>query len=77
MGKKCFKGADDECWKSNRNNMIELEYTEVTEQFKSWMDLASSIFGGLDLCALDVLYKQDTGEYHILELNDTGINNYL
>jgi len=35
------------------------------------MDLASNIFGGLDIMALDVLHCEKDDSYHILELNCT------
>jgi len=46
---------------------------EVTEQYKLWIDECSQLFGGLDICALDLLHSEKEGRDYILELNDTAI----
>jgi len=58
-------------WKTNRGASL-LESVPVTEQYKLWIDEASKLFGGLDICALDVIHSTSGKEY-ILELNDTSI----
>lgn len=60
-------------WKGNVGNSSVNEDAEVTEQFKIWIDAASSIFGGLEICALDLVHDQKTDSFKILELNGTAI----
>lgn len=42
---------------------------EVTEQYKLWIDECAKLFGGLDICALDLLHSKETDKVYILELN--------
>ncbi|KAL3306977.1 synaptotagmin C2 domain protein, Syn1, partial [Cichlidogyrus casuarinus] len=44
-------------WKSNVGSSI-IERSQVTEQFKLWLDEASKIFDGLDICGLEVLLSK-------------------
>jgi glutathione synthase/RimK-type ligase-like ATP-grasp enzyme len=37
-----------------------------------WADEASRIFGGLDICTVDVLHSQKDGKEYILEVNGTS-----
>eukprot|EP00051_Salpingoeca_urceolata_P005193 m.71099 g.71099 ORF g.71099 m.71099 type:complete len:492 (-) comp14135_c0_seq1:191-1666(-) len=60
-------------WKVNRGFGTLEEDAEVTEAFRRWVTEAAKVFGGLDICALDVLYRESDNSYHILELNDTSI----
>ena len=60
-------------WKGNVGNAGVNEDGEVTPQFKAWIDAAAKVHGGLDICALDLLHSEETGQYTILELNDTAI----
>lgn len=67
---RVFKRFSED-WKINRS-AVHLEDTEMTERYKLWIDECAQIFGGLELCALDVLVNED-GTETILELNDTGM----
>jgi glutathione synthase/RimK-type ligase-like ATP-grasp enzyme len=58
-------------WKTN-NGLATLEDHTLNETYKLWLDEASSLFGGMDICALDVIHSTDGKEY-ILELNDSSI----
>ncbi|KNC52544.1 synapsin short isoform [Thecamonas trahens ATCC 50062] len=60
-------------WKGNVGNAGVVEEIELTPQFKAWIDAASGVLGGLDICALDLLHSSTDDSYHILELNDTAI----
>jgi len=60
-------------WKGNTGNASVIDDMEVTEQYKLWIDECSKMFGGLDICALDLLHSKETGKDYILELNDTAI----
>eukprot|EP01119_Soliformovum_irregulare_P022207 TRINITY_DN7550_c0_g2_i3.p1 TRINITY_DN7550_c0_g2~~TRINITY_DN7550_c0_g2_i3.p1 ORF type:complete len:129 (+),score=52.42 TRINITY_DN7550_c0_g2_i3:150-536(+) len=46
---------------------------EVTPQYKLWIDECSQLYGGLDICALDLLHSTEENKDYILELNDTAI----
>ncbi|ETO21954.1 synapsin-2, partial [Reticulomyxa filosa] len=60
-------------WKGNVGNQSTNEDAEVTEQFKVWIEAAASIFGGLEICALDLVHDKEKDTFIILELNDTAI----
>jgi glutathione synthase/RimK-type ligase-like ATP-grasp enzyme len=49
-----------------------VEQVPMTEQYKLWADAASSLYGGLDILAVDVLHGKDGNDY-IIEVNDTGM----
>ncbi|GIQ81738.1 synapsin [Kipferlia bialata] len=44
-------------WKAN-DSAGEVEEVEVTPSFREWVDGAASLFGGLDICALDILHRR-------------------
>jgi len=46
------------CWKGNTGNMGLIETIELTDQFKMWIDEASKVFGGLEICALDFVHSK-------------------
>ena len=58
-------------WKTNLGSAM-LEQTAMTEKYRSWIEAVSSQFGGLDLCALEVLVARD-GREIIMELNDCAL----
>ena len=49
-----------------------LEQTPMTEKYRSWIDSVAEQFGGLDLCALEILVTRD-GREIIMELNDCAL----
>mmetsp|Transcript_42712 Transcript_42712/g.70466 ORF Transcript_42712/g.70466 Transcript_42712/m.70466 type:complete len:366 (+) Transcript_42712:23-1120(+) len=65
-----FKRISSSSWKNNWGTIQHVDYA-LEEKHKQWIDAASSIFGGLDICALDVLKLKD-GKEVILELNGTA-----
>ena len=65
-----FKRMSSSSWKNNWGAIQHVDY-ELEQKHKEWIDAAGSIFGGLDICALDVLKLNDGSEV-ILELNGTA-----
>eukprot|EP01126_Amoeba_proteus_P048057 TRINITY_DN5536_c0_g2_i4.p1 TRINITY_DN5536_c0_g2~~TRINITY_DN5536_c0_g2_i4.p1 ORF type:complete len:304 (-),score=44.76 TRINITY_DN5536_c0_g2_i4:666-1577(-) len=59
-------------WKGNVGNMAILEDLEMTERYKIMVDECAKLWGGLDICALDLVHCKNSGLEYILELNDTG-----
>jgi hypothetical protein len=49
-----------------------LEQTPMTDKYRGWIESVSAAFGGLDLCALEVLVARD-GREIIMELNDCAL----
>ena len=49
-----------------------LEMTPMTDKYRGWIEAVSAQFGGLDLCALEVLVARD-GREIIMELNDCAL----
>jgi len=60
-------------WKGNVGNQSIVSDGELNDEFKFWIDECSNLFGGLDICALDLLHSKTDGSVKILELNDTAI----
>lgn len=58
-------------WKANVGEAKATD-VELEKRHIFYIEEASKIMGGLDICALDVLGDAD-GNEHILELNDTSI----
>jgi len=58
-------------WKTNMGSAM-LEQTPMTEKYRSWIDSVAEQFGGLDLCALEILVTRD-GREIIMELNDCAL----
>ncbi|KAJ4455889.1 putative synapsin Ia [Paratrimastix pyriformis] len=58
-----------------RNTSIRTQVEDVPlrPEWGRWVDECSRLFGGMDLCALDVLHRRSDDRYFILELNDSGI----
>jgi len=70
----CFKRASPGSWKANMPLNADLEFEDYPceDKHKYWMDECSKMFGGLDVCGLDVLRLKD-GKEVIIEINDTAI----
>lgn len=58
-------------WKTNLGSAM-LEQTPMTDKYRGWIEAVSAQFGGLDLCALEVLVARD-GREIIMELNDCAL----
>lgn len=50
-----------------------LEQIQMTDRYKMWIDEVSSLFGGLDMCALEMITSRDGREY-IIEVNDSALS---
>lgn len=45
----------------------------MSDRFRSWVDNVAMCFGGLDICALEVIVGKDGREY-IIEVNDSALS---
>jgi len=58
-------------WKTNTGT-AHLEEIALTEDYKRWAELASTMFGGLDICTVDAIHNSEDGKEYILEVNGTS-----
>ena len=50
-----------------------LEQLAVSERHRAWVDHVAQLFGGLDICAIELLVGKDGREY-IIEVNDSALS---
>ncbi|CAF1117716.1 unnamed protein product [Adineta steineri] len=55
-------------WKANIGSVV-IEQIELTERYRLWIDEVSQIFGGLDICAIEIVQSNDGKEF-IIDVND-------
>lgn len=58
-------------WKTNVGAAM-LEQLPVNERYRTWLQEASKLFGGMDMCSVEALVDQQ-GLEHIIELNDSAL----
>merc|ERR1712130_989882 len=58
-------------WKTNVGD-VEIKEVTVQERYKKWIDEASSLFGGLELCSLEAIVD-GAGQEYIIEINDCAM----
>ena len=58
-------------WKTNTGCSI-INEIELNDRYKLWVDEASKMFGGLDICTVDVIHEEGTSKEYILEVNGTS-----
>lgn len=58
-------------WKTNTGTAI-MDEVPIEERWKKWADVASEMFGGLDILTVDAIVEEGTDKEYILEVNGTS-----
>lgn len=57
-------------WKVNNGSSM-LEQIQMNERYKFWVDEVSKIFGGLEICAVQVIVSLDQEKEYIIDVADS------
>jgi len=73
----CFRRSSEGSWKANMvseegKGDLDFQNYECTDLHILWIEECAKMFGGLDICGLDVLAMKD-GKQMVIEINDTAI----
>lgn len=49
-----------------------MESAAIADRHRLWIDEVAELFGGLDICALEIVVGKD-GREHIIEVNDSAL----
>eukprot|EP01105_Mastigella_eilhardi_P009894 TRINITY_DN231_c0_g1_i2.p1 TRINITY_DN231_c0_g1~~TRINITY_DN231_c0_g1_i2.p1 ORF type:complete len:237 (+),score=66.47 TRINITY_DN231_c0_g1_i2:385-1095(+) len=72
---RCFKRGSSNCWKSNWGD-LRFEDIPVSDVHREFALECGKIWGGIDVCAIDVVHLKDGREF-VLELNNSANGFYF
>mmetsp|Transcript_11266 Transcript_11266/g.25215 ORF Transcript_11266/g.25215 Transcript_11266/m.25215 type:complete len:346 (-) Transcript_11266:82-1119(-) len=66
----CRRGMSGD-WKTNTCTAI-MEEIPLEDRWRTWVTVASEMFGGLDILTVDAIVEEGSGQEYILEVNGTS-----